>query len=282
MDLEAILTSLVNPLSAGNEPGQEELITSMCQINGTFPFLSSTLQEHMASIREPDNSRTQDALRLIADQFQTLIASILGFQYIFNQSWPIKCHGRCFYYICNLSEPTKDCHKATNNPDRKRKRFSNPRKRYPCSGSIAILVTPTDTEQPFITLKYQHKHVHRPPINRRIIPEIIDFIEQHKLSAPADIEEMLHKDPRFASKLDNVTSQQIYNHWMNSTSTHWKRDPVEFKSAQQHIAESQGWESIGVDIEGVSMAFTTPFFKHPIIDVGNGTYTPIKCGSYRY
>src|SRR2546430_2112612 len=29
MDLEAILTSLVNPLSAGNEPGQEELITSM-------------------------------------------------------------------------------------------------------------------------------------------------------------------------------------------------------------------------------------------------------------
>ena len=93
---------------------------------------------------------------------------------------------------------------------------------------------------------------------------------------------MLHKVPRFASKLDNVTSQQIYNHWMNSMSTHWKRDPVEFKSAQQHIAESQGWDSIGVDIEGVSMAFTMPFFKHPIIDVGNGTYTPIKCGSYRY
>ena len=67
MDLEAILTSLVNPLSAGNEPGQEELITSMCQINGTFPFLSSTLQEHMASIHEPDNSRIQDALQLIVD-----------------------------------------------------------------------------------------------------------------------------------------------------------------------------------------------------------------------
>ena len=70
--------------------------------------------------------------------------------------------------------------------------------------------------------------------------------------------------------MDNVTTQQIYNHWMNAVSSRWKLNAVEFMSAQQHIAGTPGWASLGLDVEDVMMAFTTSFFRDPIINIGNG------------
>ena len=72
--------------------------------------------------------------------------------------------------------------------------------------------------------------------------------------------------------MDNVTSQQIYNYWLSSTSHQWKLDPAEFTSSKMHIAVSEGWESLEMDVEDVSMAFTTPFFRDPAMNVGNGKY----------
>ena len=137
-------------------------------------------------------------------------------------------------------------------------------------------------EQPIVTLKYQHKHLHQPPIDNRVTLEVIDFIREHKTSAPAIIEELLHKDKRFNGKLDNVTSQQIYNYWMSSTSCQWKLDPVEFTSSKMHITGSEGWESLGMDVEDVSIAFTTPFFRDPVMNVENGKYTLGERDNYVY
>jgi len=41
-------------------------------------------------------------------------------------------------------------------------------------------------------------------------------------------------------QMDNITTQQIYNHWMNAVSSCWKLNAVEFTSAQQHIAGTPG------------------------------------------
>jgi len=217
----------------------------------------------------------------VADHFQALFTSILGFQYIFKSSWQNKSRNWCYYYICNLSDASRDGHQSANDPSRKQKRFTNPKKCYLCSGSLTITVNPECAEeQPAVTLKYQHKHLHQAPINHRVAPEIIDFIGEHKTSAPSIIEELLHKDKRFDGKLDNVTSQQIYNYWLSSTSHQWKLDPAEFTSSKMHIAVSEGWESLGMDIEDVSMAFTTPFFRDPAMNVGNGKYILNELNNY--
>ena len=47
-----------------------------------------------------------------------------------------------------------------------------------------------------------------------------------------------------------------------------------------HIAVSEGWESLGMDVEDVSMAFTTPFFRDPAINVGNGKYILNELNNY--
>src|SRR5437764_9212243 len=79
LELENILTSLVDPLSRGNEEGQEEVITLTCQVFAAFPYQSSTVQQYIASITECDNSMaTQKTLRPMADHFQALFTSILG------------------------------------------------------------------------------------------------------------------------------------------------------------------------------------------------------------
>ena len=39
-----------------------------------------------------------------------------------------------------------------------------------------------------------------------------------------------------------------------------------------YIAVSEGWELLGIDVEDVSIAFTTPFFRDPAMNVGNGKY----------
>ena len=45
LGLKNILTSLIDPLSRGNEKGQEEVITSIYQVSGIFPYDSSTVQQ---------------------------------------------------------------------------------------------------------------------------------------------------------------------------------------------------------------------------------------------
>ena len=77
-------------------------------------------------------------------------------------------------------------------------------------------------------------------MDNRVAPEIVQFIEEHKLNAPAEIERMLKRDARFDSKMDNVTTQQIYNHWMNVVSSYWKLNAIKFTSAQQYIAGTPG------------------------------------------
>ena len=57
---------------------------------------------------------------------------------------------------------------------------------------------------------------------------------------------------------------------MNTVSSHWKLNAVKFMFAQQHIAGTPGWASLGLDVEDVMMAFTTPFFRDPMINIGNG------------
>ena len=117
---------------------------------------------------------------------------------------------------------------------------------------LTITVNPECAEeQPAVTLKYQHKHLHQTSINHSVTSEIIDFIGKYKTSALSIIEELLHKDKWFDGKLDNVTSQQIYNYWLSSTSRQWKLDPAEFTSSKMHIAVSEGWESLGMDVEDV-------------------------------
>ena len=80
--------------------------------------------------------------------------------------------------------------------------------------------------------------------------------------------------------MDNVTSQQIYNYWLSSMSRQWKLDPAKFTSSKMHIAVSEGWESLGMDVEDVSMAFTTPFFRDPAMNVENGKYILNELNNY--
>ena len=218
IELESVFTSLIHPLSAGNETGQEQLVTSTIQVTGMFPWEASLLQQYIASITEHNNAE-QNAFQPIVNHFLALSTTTLGFQYTLKQCKPIKDHGQCYYFVCNLSESTKNHHKDHNNPAHQRKQFINPRKCYSCSGSLSISIhllcsdtLDVDGEQPVVTLKYQHKHIYRPPIDNRIAPEIVQFIEEYKLNVPAEIEWMLKRDARFDSKMDNITTQQIYNH----------------------------------------------------------------------
>src|SRR4030081_1172235 len=98
----------------------------------------------MASLLVRDNPNiTRDTLRPLADHLKALLLSVLGFQYNFKNCWPIKCHGWSYYFVCNLSESTKDRHKARNDPSFQRKRFTHPKKQYPCAGSLTISIIPT-------------------------------------------------------------------------------------------------------------------------------------------
>ena len=187
-------------MSAGNETDQEQLVTSTIQVTGIFPWEASSLQQYIALITEYNNAE-QNVFQPIVNYFLTLSTTTLGFQYTLKQCKSTKDHDQCYYFVCNLSESTKDRHKDHNNPARQRKRFSNPRKRYPCFGSLSISIHPlysgtldVDDEQLVITLKYQHKHIHRPPIDNRVASEIVQFIKEHKLNAPAEIERMLKRD----------------------------------------------------------------------------------------
>ncbi len=167
-------------------------------ITSGYPWNSSSLQQFMASISECDKLT---AFQAITDHFLSLLKNTIGFQYTLKLRRLTKCHGMCYYFLCNLSEATRDRHQARSNPGQPKKRFSNPKKRYPCSGSLSISISPVEAldkdNQPIVTLKYQHTHIHRPPIDKRVDPEIIQFIEEHKLNPPADIERMLRRDVRF-------------------------------------------------------------------------------------
>src|SRR5947209_433082 len=69
-EFESLLTSLVHPLSAGNEPGHEWQITSTILITGRYPWNSFSLQQFMTSISECDKLT---AFQAITDHFLTLL-----------------------------------------------------------------------------------------------------------------------------------------------------------------------------------------------------------------
>ena len=47
-----------------------------------------------------------------------------------------------------------------------------------------------------------------------------------------------------------------------------------------HIAVSEGWESLGIDVEDISIAFTTPFFRNSAMNIGNDKYILNKLNNY--
>ena len=133
----------------------------------------------------------------------------------------------------------RDCHRARSNLGQPKKRFSNPKKRYPCSDSLSISISSVDAldrdnNQPIFIPKYQHTHIHRPPIDKQVDPEIIQFIEEHKLNPPADIERVLRRDVRFTSchnsadlqLLDKCSfcSLEAWSGWIQICTTEYNRN----------------------------------------------------------
>lgn len=96
------------------------------------------------------------------------------------------------------------------------------------------------------------------------------FIKERKEGTPTQIRDALQKKGWLDRPNSHVTSKQIHNWWSRYNGNRYYRDPNEFHSAVMLLGEKEGWRKLNMDREGVSLAFLTPFWDDPTVDIASG------------
>ena len=169
-----------------------------------------------------------------------------------------------------------------------RKKDSDARlKRYPCEGFLVVrIILPSeqqllgtegnaddaqDTEVSYVQLGYQHRHIHLAPTQISVPESVKQYIREHEHETAAQIQKALLLRKDILSEMPNVTPQQIYNWWRKLGQVSWNFEDDEFQSAMQGLERQRhrGYELVAeLTAPGISLAFLTPFFRDPRVDIG--------------
>ncbi|KAK9315815.1 hypothetical protein V1524DRAFT_58808 [Lipomyces starkeyi] len=141
-------------------------------------------------------------------------------------------------------------------------RYTTAKEFFDCHGELHTSFSKSNRSA---TIIYDHKcHAETPKF--RITEEIQQYIKAQQLFPPRQIYQnliQLADSPQFAkTDLHTITRQQVYNVWLSLTKREWEVDRTDdFRSAQLLVGEHSGFQLIeGLQVPGVSLAFTTPCF----------------------